>query len=557
MTDPILAAQIHLVDDDPANLLLIERYLGRAAFQDVRSFSDPHAALAAIEADEPDLVILDLHMPGFDGFAFLDALREQIAAEDFLPVLVQTVDVAREIRSRALRSGATDFLAKPFDLEELVLRVRNLIRTRQLHQVVRARNLTLTDEVATSSRSLHDLTTEWAAVAASLGRMTAGDSPEETAASICAEVATLPDNAGVAVLAFGAGVTTIPIGIAPPIPKGFAVNVPLPEERSRALQELAVGGAWIEPWSGATGRARRGGPRAAARLTTVVYVPLREGPLLLGLLVAAVTGLDGTSRLAQRLSSFEAFAALASALLAPGIRQRQHREGLRSSIGRSIAEHAFHPVFQEIVNLASSEVVGYEALTRFADGTRPDRRFADAAAIGLGLELEAATIAAALAAARELPAGTFLGLNVSPDLILDGDRLADLLREAPAPVVLEITEHVTITDYAALRGAIDLLGPSVRSSVDDAGAGFSSLRHIVELKPDFVKLDIGLIRAIDRDPARQALIAGMVYFALRSSCTLVAEGIETDGEFAELRKLSVDLGQGYLIGRPRPISASR
>lgn len=123
------------------------------------------------------------------------------------------------------------------------------------------------------------------------------------------------------------------------------------------------------------------------------------------------------------------------------------------------------------------------------------------------------------------------------------------------PVVLEITEHAAIADYAALRDAIAGLGYPVRLSVDDAGAGFASFRHIVELRPDYVKIDIGLVRAIDADPVRAALVAGMVYFALRTDAELIAEGIETDAELATLRSLAVDLGQGYLLGRPAPIAA--
>ena len=154
MTDPILAARIYIVDDQAANLRLLERHLGRAGFEDITSFTDPHAALAAIEADEPDLLLLDLHMPGLDGFGVLDALRALLAADDFLPILVLTGDVERDARSRALAGGATDFLTKPLDAAEVVLRARNLIRTRQLHEIVRARNVTLTSEVATATQAL-------------------------------------------------------------------------------------------------------------------------------------------------------------------------------------------------------------------------------------------------------------------------------------------------------------------------------------------------------------------------------------------------------------------
>jgi EAL domain-containing protein (putative c-di-GMP-specific phosphodiesterase class I) len=118
--------------------------------------------------------------------------------------------------------------------------------------------------------------------------------------------------------------------------------------------------------------------------------------------------------------------------------------------------------------------------------------------------------------------------------------------------VLEITEQSPVEDYDAVHEAVRSLGPDVRLAVDDAGAGFASLRHIIELRPQFVKLDMALVRGIDRDPARQALVAGMVYYAGATGCALIAEGVETEGERRTLRRLGVSFGQGYLLGKPGP-----
>ena len=202
------------------------------------------------------------------------------------------------------------------------------------------------------------------------------------------------------------------------------------------------------------------------------------------------------------------------------------------------------------MELHTGAVVGYEALSRFVDGTGPDVVFASAARVGLEVELEIATLGAALRSAGGLPADAFLSINVSPALIGSG-RLATILAGQTRSIVLEITEHVVIDDYAGLRRALDELGPSVRLAVDDAGAGYASLRHVLELRPDFVKLDIGLVRGIDSDPARQALIAGMSYFAVKRKVLLVAEGIETAAERDTIRSLAVTFGQGYVLGRPQ------
>jgi EAL domain-containing protein (putative c-di-GMP-specific phosphodiesterase class I) len=195
--------------------------------------------------------------------------------------------------------------------------------------------------------------------------------------------------------------------------------------------------------------------------------------------------------------------------------------------------------------------VGYEALTRFDDGVAPDVRIAEAFAAGLGQDYELAAVAHAATRSEELPDGVFVGFNISPMVVIDA---ADALRRAlPAnrPVVIEVTEHVPIDDYRILREAVRSLG-DVRLAVDDAGAGFASMRHILELEPAYVKLDMSIVRGIHEDQLRQALAAGLVYYAIRSGFRLIAEGIEEQAEADILQVLGVDLGQGYLFGRPGP-----
>ncbi len=553
--DPILSARIYVVDDEAVNLRLLERFLGLVGFEDIHSFTDPRAALAATEAHEPDLILLDLHMPGLDGFDVLAALHELISDDDFLPVLILTGDQEREARSRALASGATDFLAKPFYFEELTLRTRNLIRTRQLHEAVRTHNRDLTVEVRATSDALAEVEAHWRSVTQGLARLTRVGSVEATAAAVCAEFAKLPDLAGVALFEFEAEGTVVPL--TPPAPPEFgsavkaAISAGHLTKRPREATRWGSAESWLAELP--IGTHRR--PRAEERFSAAIFVPLRSESATLGLLVAGGTGPDAADVLARRRPALEAFAAIASALLAPEIEERRHADAMRMRVRRLIDERAFEPVFQPIVDLTIGTTVGYEALTRFHDRVRPDRRFAAAAAVGLGLELEVATLTAAIAAARELPADRFVSLNVSPELVLEGNRLASLLLGTRAPVVLELTEHAPVDDYQALRGAIDRLGSSVRVAVDDAGAGYSSFRHVVELRPDFVKIDIGLVRTIARDAVRRAFVAGMTHFALGAGCTLIAEGVESEAERAVLQGLAVGLGQGYLFGRPAPARA--
>ncbi|MEA2518215.1 MAG: hypothetical protein QOF49_295, partial [Chloroflexota bacterium] len=189
------------------------------------------------------------------------------------------------------------------------------------------------------------------------------------------------------------------------------------------------------------------------------------------------------------------------------------------------------------------------------DGRRPDHVFIEAGAAGSGIELEAATLAKALDAAQGLPVGPWLGLNVSAAMILQGELLAGLLKRRTRPIVLEITEHDAIDDYEAVRSAVARLGPDVRIAVDDAGAGVANFTHIVQLRPDFVKIDASLVAGVNADLTRQALIVGLHHFAEVTSGWVIAEGVETEEERQTLIDLDVVLGQGYLFGRPADVEA--
>ena len=132
-----------------------------------------------------------------------------------------------------------------------------------------------------------------------------------------------------------------------------------------------------------------------------------------------------------------------------------------------------------------------------------------------------------------------------------------MLSELPADrLAIELTEHARITDYPALSEALTgLRARGVRLMIDDVGAGFASLHHILRLAPDAIKLDRSLTSGIEADPARRALAAALVTFAGEIGATIIAEGIETEDELAALQALGVERGQGFHLGRPRPISA--
>lgn len=388
-----------------------------------------------------------------------------------------------------------------------------------------------------------------------LDRLRALDGLDDIAAGICEEALALPEVDMAAVLSFTTPGVAMPIAVRVPPGIPIAPGHPLSPVRAAYLRERASRGPWFETWTPGSAQGALGEALSGAGVQGLAFAPLRSGRRLLGLVAVASATPGGAADLARHLPQITEFASAAGALLTPGLEADRRLGEVRDRILATVADRTFHPVFQPLIELGNQRVIGYEALTRFHDGIRPDHWFRNAQAVGLGIELELGCLRSALEAATRLPPDRLLGLNVSPELILAREPLRDLLAAARAGrrLVLEVTEHVAVDDYAALREALGTIGPNVELAVDDAGAGFASLRHIVELAPHFVKLDIGLVRDVDRDPARQALIAGMRHFAREIGCRLVGEGVETEAEAATLRKLEVDLAQGYLYGRPVPV----
>ncbi len=371
---------------------------------------------------------------------------------------------------------------------------------------------------------------------------------DETADAIAVALVTLPGIKVGGIFEFHEGGLRLLAISGPP---GFPMNVGDRVPQAQALRLLASStrGPWAEP---ALFAGRRGDVEAGdtTGLAATVYAPLRSGDTLIGLIGIGTHDPAVARHLIDDLPAAGEVAATATALLGPALLARREAASARSLIEAIIAERAFMPVFQGITTISDREVVAYEALTRFTDGVRPDHHFANAIAVGLGVELELVTLEAAVRAAERIPYDLWLTLNVSPLAVEAGGRLSRILRLSHHPLVLELTEHAAVADYGRLRAALKELRVPFRIAVDDAGAGYASMTHVVELEPSLVKLDISLVRGIDSDPVRQALIAGMLFFSEETDCRLVAEGIETEAELATLAKIGVPLGQGYLLGRP-------
>lgn len=212
--------------------------------------------------------------------------------------------------------------------------------------------------------------------------------------------------------------------------------------------------------------------------------------------------------------------------------------------------------YQPIVDTARGTVVGYEALARFPGYAEknPEVWFEAARGHGRAADLEAAALRTALRARAALPANCFLTLNVSPELLASENVRRVWRAEGRLDgLVVELTEQTPIESYVGLEPDLNQLrAAGALIAVDDAGAGYAGLRHLLSLRPSMIKIDRALIQDVDRDEAKRALIEMMGAFASRVDAWILAEGVERAEELDALVSLGVPLVQGYYLARPAP-----
>lgn len=256
------------------------------------------------------------------------------------------------------------------------------------------------------------------------------------------------------------------------------------------------------------------------------------------------------------LEMLRVFADVVARLVDSGAAKRGESKDAAARVDELLRSAALEIVYQPIVDLEGGRVVGFEALSRFPLGPSrtPEQWFADAARAGRSVELEVLAIRRALEALPRLPDDVYVSVNASPATIVAG-HLAEALRGVPLRrVLVEVTEHEAVEQYDELVAAVrPLQERGLRIAIDDAGAGYASFRHILNLAPHMIKLDVSITRGIDVDRSRRALAAALCRFAQETGCRIVAEGVETATELAMLRTLGFRKAQGYLLGRPMPL----
>jgi EAL domain-containing protein (putative c-di-GMP-specific phosphodiesterase class I) len=246
------------------------------------------------------------------------------------------------------------------------------------------------------------------------------------------------------------------------------------------------------------------------------------------------------------------------------MRARAAARRRRRELVQLLVEGHVTSVYEPIVEVKSRTVFGYEALARGPEGSElhsPAVLFESAGRHDLVFQLDCLCRQRALEGARDLPGGAKLFLNVRPTTIHDPQFRADALERTlalcklrPSDVVFEISEQESIDNFEMFREVRDSYGKlGFQIALDDTGSGYSSLEAVMELAPEFIKVDRAFVTRIDEDPARQELLRALQSLAQRLGARIIGEGLDTLEELETLGRLGIPFGQGWLFGKPHPL----
>ncbi|QYF89126.1 EAL domain-containing protein [Arthrobacter sp. PAMC25284] len=255
---------------------------------------------------------------------------------------------------------------------------------------------------------------------------------------------------------------------------------------------------------------------------------------------------------AESLSSRDVgFMALLAEVLVEELDSQHRLNQERSLIAGILTTQSIAIAYQPIVNLHDGRRLGLEALSRFSAGP-PDVIFQTAHAAGLGVDLEALAVRCAITVLPRLATDQYLAVNLSPAAALElSSRAVDRPDLDLGRIVLEVTETAAVESYETLRRSLaPLREQGLRLAIDDAGAGYASLHHIVELRPDIIKIDRSLINGMALNRSRRSAVRAFTALAEDLGAATVAEGVETTPDLKTARELGITAAQGYLLGRP-------
>lgn len=558
--DVLLSMPILIVDDEPTNTKMLEKILTKAGYTAVIVTNEAQQAIPLFERHRPSAILLDLNMPAMDGFAVLAELRKRYA-DSIPPVVVLTAQNDPESRLQALQGGARDFISKPFDRTELLLRIENML-TLQLAERERLRFYTHYDLVTGLPNRNHTVQLLQEALPQNQRK---GQSTAVLLLDL-QQLKRINQSMGYEVgdsvlrifrqrlhhcLAEAQNVVTGRVDGA-----RFLVALPHVSSASKSLADdiqhildstqanIQVDGMEIRP---------------TVHIGVAVYPADAQTPP--ELLARAESAL---SRAQQQNDLPYAFCDQAT--------DASMREQLKleADLHRAVERREFFLVYQPQFNLQTGEVCAVEALLRWQHPSRgtvsPGEFIPLLEQTGLILPVGEWLMHEAFSQARRWQIANFrpiqMAINLSPrqftgnDLLQQVRTALETTELAPEYIQMEITENLLVEDFPGtyqLLKTLEAMG--IQIALDDFGTGYSALTYLHAFPFQTLKIDRSFIADIGRSPKSEALLQGIVALAKSLSLEVVAEGIENPEQSQYLQKLNCEIGQGFGLGRPQAATA--
>lgn len=590
LSPELAAARILVVDDNPVNLAVLEELLDEAGYQHIETeTSSPQAIKRWLESPF-DLLLLDIRMPDLDGYAVMRLLKTHLADDDYLPCIVLTAQTDRETRQAALDAGAVDFIAKPFDFEDTLKRIRNALQTRLLHQKNRHKANELAQTVGAQQAELDSKAEELAyfathdALTGLLNRRAITEHcrrlAAETPTGLTCALIEITDSDQLLLLDGIESIDGLLRTVASRLQLGindhfghcglwngqtFLCLLPLTGPAVPALLNTLMTQVFASVAHESFQLAIHGrGGYAEARPTA--EAPLNEAEVQQAIRNAGFA-LASQHKRSNRIAPFD------QALADTYLRRSQVERELGRALESDPAQFALN--FQPKVDLQHEQPVGCEALLRWRHPElgwispaefipiAEERGFIEE----LGLIVIEQAVAFIARMHREVGYAVSVAVNVSSyqfELIRarNGslvDEIAEILhRHAVSPQLLEIeiTESALLSGFDwVLKKLQRLRDMGLSIALDDFGTGYSSLAYLQKLPITTLKIDRAFVDNAANMPRQAAMLSAIVSMANELGLTTVAEGVETLADLAILKNLNCAIAQGYYYSRPLPADA--